>query len=166
MENSLNNQPNSFGAPEVPKKNGAVKFLKLFFVLLVLGLMVYFGMSFYKDYKVSQVVPEVFQVEGDVDFKIVKAEAMPIMKFESNETLAENAVVYTENNYQYEVLKDFYNRIVSGEWAAVDGSKQEEDKSIFKVVDRSGTLMFIYIEGGLSEPSTSVKIYKVYKNVN
>lgn len=151
---------------QAPKKSGPVKFLKLFFVVVVLVLMVYFGMSFYKDYKVSQVVPEVFRVEGDVDFKIVKAEAMPIMKFESNETLAENAVVYTENKYQYEVLKDFYNRIVSGEWAAVDGSKQEEDKSIFKVVDQSGTLMFIYIEGGLSEPSTSVKIYKVYKNVN
>lgn len=166
MENSLNNQPNSFAAPGEPKKSGAVKFLKLFFVLLVLGVVAYFGWSFYKDYKVSQVVPKVFQVGGDVDFKVVKAEAMPIMKFESNETLAENAVVYTENKYQFEVLKDFYDRIVSGEWAAVDGSKQEGDKSIFKVVDSTGTLMFIYVEGGLNEPSTSVKIYKVYKNVN
>ncbi len=166
MDNSLNNQPNSFGVAQAPKKSGAVNFLKLFFVLVVLGLVVYFGFSFYQDYKVSQVVPEDFLVENQVDFNIVKSEPLPIMKFETNEVLAEEAVVYTENKYQYEVLKDFYNRIISGEWAAVDGTKQEEDKSIFKVVDGAGTIMFIYVEGGLKEPSTNVKIYKVYKNVN
>ncbi len=166
MENSLNNQPNSFGAAQAPKKSGAVKILKLFFVLVVFGLLIYFGLSFYQKYKVSKIVPEDFLVDSGVDFNIVKSEPLPIMKFETNEVLAEEAVVYTESKYQYEVLKDFYNRIISGEWVAVDGTKQEEDKSIFKVVDQSGTLMFIYIEGGLNEPSTSVKIYKVYKNVN
>lgn len=166
MENSLNNQPNSFLQPQTPKKSRAINFLKVFFVLIILALAVYFGLSFYQDYKVSKIVPEDFLVDNGVNFNIVKSEPLPMMKFENNERLAEEAVVYTEKKYQYEVLKDFYNRIISGEWAAVDGTKQEGDKSIFKVVDQSGTLMFIYIEGGLNEPSTSVKIYKVYKNVN
>ena len=148
MENSLNNQPDSFLKPQNQKKSRLFIFLKLFFVLIALAITVYFGISFYQEYRVSKIVPEDFLVDGGVGFNVVKSEPLPIMKLESNEKLAEESVVYTENKYQYEVLKDFYNRIISGEWAAVDGTKQEGDKSIFKVVDQSGTLMFIYIEGG------------------
>lgn len=160
MDDSLKIMKEGYPTPTPKDKTKPLKFFLIFLVVLFL---VFFGFRQYSSYRVSKIVPKNLIEGTNADFNIVKAEPSSLMKITANETLEGESLVYIENKTQQEVLQDFYKKIMEDGWVAVDGTLQEGKNSIFKITD-GNYLMFVTLEGGVKEPPTTVKIYKVLKN--
>ncbi len=164
----MDNINSNIGANISNPKNtngGVQKILTIFLLVVILAVGAYFGIAWYQKYAASKSIPSYFTENSGGNMQVIKAEKAQDMQLESNESLDNSAVVYTENKSRAEVMQEFYKKIVDNHWMVIGGTTEESDRSVFKMTDGK-TLMFITLEGKLYEAPTTVKIFKVLKATN
>lgn len=144
-------------------------FFKKFIILVVL-LVIFLFFSFFLFYflklkkekqtleKIVEKIPAYF-IPPDRKFLTYIEENPTIYRLLKREVL-QPGIYYEVEKPRKEVQKEIYQKISENGWTAVEGSNQDEEKTIFKL-RKEEKIIFVVLQGKEIENKTVIKILPV-----